>query len=298
MRTPGNHEIAAILERVAELLHAQHADIWRVSTWRNAGARIADWPEPVASIAARGALTSIPGIGHALAAAIEEIVRTGQLRFLQRLEGEVSPEDVFRTVPGIGEELARRLHESLGVESLADLEAAAHDGRLARVPGIGPRRARAIRDGLAAMLSRAGRPGGAAFSAASSSAGTAGGLPPIALLLDVDAEYRRRAEAGELKTITPKRFNPKHEAWLPVMHVDRDGWSITALFSNTARAHEAGKTHDWVVLYVERDGHESQCTVVTETHGAYAGHRVVRGREAESAEHIRAHAGVFHAPQL
>ena len=67
------------------------------------------------------------------------------------------------------------------------------------------------------------------------------------------------------------------------MHVERDGWQFTALFSNTALAHELGRTDDWVVLYFHRDhGPEHQRTVVTETRGEHRGRRVVRGREDET----------------
>lgn len=70
---------------------------------------------------------------------------------------------------------------------------------------------------------------------------------------------------------------------MPVLHTRRGPWSYTALFSNTARAHEAGKTRDWVVIYFEREGRrEEQRTVVTETAGPFAGKRVVRGREMET----------------
>ncbi len=62
--------------------------------------------------------------------------------------------------------------------------------------------------------------------------------------------------------------------------------------SNTARAHELGTTRDWVVLYVEKDGREEQCTVVTESHGPLAGMRVVRGREDESRAWYATHATV------
>jgi hypothetical protein len=109
----------------------------------------------------------------------------------------------------------------------------------------------------------------------------------VAALLAVDAEYREGARAGTLRRITPRRFNPERAAWLPVLHTERDGWSFTALFSNTARAHELGRTRDWVVLYAERDGEEDRCTVVTETSGPLSGRRVVRGREAECAQHYR-----------
>jgi hypothetical protein len=99
----------------------------------------------------------------------------------------------------------------------------------------------------------------------------------------VDAEYRRRAAAGELRHIAPRRFNPERRAWLPVLHTERGEHAFTALFSNTARAHQLGTTRDWVILYFERDGDEDQCTVVSERAGPLAGRRVVRGREAECA---------------
>lgn len=85
------------------------------------------------------------------------------------------------------------------------------------------------------------------------------------------------------RTIAPRRFNPDKKAWLPILHTERGPWSFTALFSNTARAHQLGTTDDWVVIYFERDGREGQCTVVTERPGPRAGRRVVRGREDEGS---------------
>jgi hypothetical protein len=106
--------------------------------------------------------------------------------------------------------------------------------------------------------------------------------PPVALLIDVDREYRDKAEAGALRKIAPKRFNPTGEAWLPILHATREAWRFTALYSNTSLAHELGRARDWVVIYYETDAlPEGQCTVVTETRGPTAGRRVVRGREEE-----------------
>lgn len=201
---------------------------------------------------------------------IEELVRRGRLAMLDRLRGETAPEDVFASLPGVGEVLARRIHEELGVDTLEELELAAHDGRLARVRGVGKRRAEALREVLAGRLGRKRGRGG-----------TGEERPSVALLLEVDRSYREAAERGTLRKIAPKRLNPTKEAWLPVMHVEREGWDFTALFSNTAQAHRLGKTHDWVVVYWARDGHEGQSTVVTQAAGAKAGQRVVRGREDE-----------------
>ena len=69
--------------------------------------------------------------------------------------------------------------------------------------------------------------------------------PPVQSLLDVDREYRQSSAAGRLPKIAPKRFNPEGLAWLPILHTDRGKWHFTALFSNTARAHELGRTDDW-----------------------------------------------------
>ncbi len=114
--------------------------------------------------------------------------------------------------------------------------------------------------------------------------------PPVALLLEVDRRYRAGAAAGTLRRLAPRRHNPRHEAWLPVLHVELDGWELTALFSNTARAHQLGRTHDWVVIYYHHPHHEEEgrATVVTEHRGPWRGHRVVRGREAECAIHALA----------
>lgn len=109
--------------------------------------------------------------------------------------------------------------------------------------------------------------------------------PSVELLLDIDRTYREAAAAGTLYKIAPRRFNPNNEAWLPILHLDRDGWSFTAMFSNTELAHRLGKTNDWVIIYFhEPHAPEAQATIVTEYRGALRGRRVVRGRERECAE--------------
>ena len=108
--------------------------------------------------------------------------------------------------------------------------------------------------------------------------------PPVAELLEIDREYREGSTAGTLPRIAPRRLNPTHEKWLPIFHATRGDTHYTAVFSNTTRAHERGKTHDWVVIYFKRHAVERQRTVVTATSGFLAGHRVVRGREYECAQ--------------
>jgi hypothetical protein len=272
-----NPEIADQLERVAELLETQDANPFRVRAYRQAAAAVRQRTQPIVEILeAEGeeGLRQLPTIGVGLARAIEQLVLTGNIPLLEQLRGEDGVERHLATVPGIGPKLAARIHEKLGIETLAELEMAAHDGRLEALPGFGRERVRAVRETLAGRFRRPtplGRPQSAS--------------PTVHDLLDIDREYRKKAEAGLLRRIAPRRFNPKGEAWLPVLHTTRGNAHYTALFSNTARAHELGTTRDWVVIY--RDDYEGigQWTVVAEHTGQLSGRRVVRGRESECAAH-------------
>jgi DNA polymerase (family X) len=273
---PANHEVAQVLERVSAFLRAQRASEHRARAWSRAAGVVRALDREVRDLVhERGAagLEELPGIGRRIAAAIDEIVRTRGLAMLARLEGDLGADAIFTTIPGVGPELAHRIHEALGVETLEDLEIAAYDGRLEAVSGIGARRAQAIRDALEVTL-RTRRTRRSAPPLV---------RPPVGLLLRTDERYRALAAKGELPMITPRRFNPGHEAWLPVLHEEAEGFHLHAMFSNTARAHQLGRTHDWVVVFAERDGIETQHTVVTEHAGPRAGHRVVRGREEEGS---------------
>lgn len=288
---PSNEEIAALLERIAELLEAQDANPYRVRAYRNGAQTVRGASEPLAEIVQQGhtkSLEDLPGIGEGLAATIAEYVRTGRSGMLDRLEGEVSPGGLLAEAPGVSEEEAERIAEQLDVHSLEELEQATYDGRLQTVEGFDEERIEDLRLGLAGMLSRAAQ---RRIREAAGSAAPPEDRPDVATVLDVDEEYRRRAEAGELRRIAPKRFNPEGEAWLPVLETTRGEWRFTALFSNTARAHELGMTEDWVVIYFQKGARESQHTVVTGTRGSLQGKRVVRGRETETRRYYAEQAG-------
>jgi putative hydrolase len=273
-----NAAAARILRDCGELLRRQNANPFRVNAFMRAAQTLESLDVDAREVLRRRGLeglVELPAIGSGLAAAIDEIARTGRLSRLDRLRGSADPEALFQTVPGVGPELARRIHADLHIDTLEALEVAAHDGTLATVPGIGARRIAVLQAGLASKLGRA----------------------PIVVrnrkrirepgadvLLDVDREYRDSAAQGRLPIVAPRRFNPEGKAWLPILHTSRDGWHFTVLYSNTARAHELERTHDWVVVYFHDDEHrEGQRTVVTETHGPLHGKRVVRGREAQCA---------------
>ena len=275
-----NRWIAARLREASDLLARQGANPFRAGAYLRAAGTLETLERDIAGLLADEGiegLIALPHVGRSIATSIAEMVHSGRWVQLERLRGTLDPVKLFQTVAGIGPKLAFDIHNHLHADSLEALEAAAYDGRLEAVPGIGPRRQAGIRHALAAMLQRRRpqRPPGAALAA----------LPAAALLLDVDREYRAKAAADALPKIQPRRFASDDKPWLPILHAQRGDWHFTALFSNTPRAHELGRTRDWVVIYFHTDSEpEGQATVVTEHFGPLSGLRVVRGRERESGE--------------
>jgi len=271
-----NRYIAKLLAEVAELLQQQNASSFRVGAYRKAADYIASAAPPLRQVddtSGLAGLEALPTIGTTIAKAVSEILDTGSLAMLARLRGSLDPEKLLQSIPTIGPHIAHLLHEELHIETLEALEAAALDGRLASVKGIGPRRVRSIQNSLESILARR-RPAQTGYSLP----------PPIAAILQVDRAYRKAARRGALATIVPKRFNASGENRIPILHTEVGPWRFTALYSNTANAHRFGRTQDWVVIYFEQDGAaEGQCTVVTEHHGPLAGLRVVRGYETATA---------------
>lgn len=153
-----NHAVAGDLREAADLLEEQGASTYRTGAYRRAADLVEALGEPVAAIVARegsAGLRALPGIGPTLASAIAEIVQTGHWSRLERYRVGDDPVARLRSVPGLGATLARRIYDALRVETLEELEAAALDGRLERVAGVGAKRAKALAATLATLLGHA-----------------------------------------------------------------------------------------------------------------------------------------------
>lgn len=116
-----NQEVAERLDAQADRVAEHDENPYHVMAYRRAAQTLRELPRPVVEILAeegRQGLERLPGIGQSLARRIE--------RILDQAESEPRlPEQEFATIADIGPEMARRIHQSLGITTLAELRAAA-----------------------------------------------------------------------------------------------------------------------------------------------------------------------------
>lgn len=147
-----NADIAAIFEEIADLLEIQGANPFRVRAYRNAARSVGEFGRDLAAMIAKGqALPKIPGIGEDLTRKIHEIATTGKSAFLERLHREL-PETITELlhIPGLGPKKVKALHDQLRVDNLDDLRAAAQAGRIRALPGFGEKTEQHILEALQA----------------------------------------------------------------------------------------------------------------------------------------------------
>ncbi len=145
-----NADVAASLNKLADLLEIEGQNPFRIRAYRNAAVLLKGLRVPVADMmAGNQPLTELPGIGPALALKISEIVLTGHLGALEREEKHVPPalRDLL-SIPGLGPKRVHALYEHLNIHSLEDLQSALQAERIRKIPGFGEKTENAIRDYL------------------------------------------------------------------------------------------------------------------------------------------------------
>ena len=132
-----NREVADILYEVADLLEIKGVQ-FKPGAYRRAAQTIETLPDDIKTIYERGALQEIPGIGASIAAKIQEIIATGSLEYLEELREELPQglRDLIE-IEGLGPKTALKLHRTLKISSINELEAAARAGKIRDLEGFG-----------------------------------------------------------------------------------------------------------------------------------------------------------------
>jgi DNA polymerase (family X) len=147
-----NREVADLLERVADMLAIRGDQIHRILAYRRGAESIRALGRDINELFAEGTLTEIPGIGPALAEKIGEMLTTGNLVFYQKLAQEIPPSLVeLMRVEGIGPKRIKQIYDALNITTLEALTAAAQEGKLRHLPGLGARSEAKILAAVAAL---------------------------------------------------------------------------------------------------------------------------------------------------
>ena len=151
-----NLAIAAIFDEIGDRLAIQGANVFRIRAYKNASRTLQELGEDVGEMIARGDdLTELAGIGADLAGKISEIAATGKCALLERLRREMPPAITeLLKVPGLGPKRARALWHDLDVRTPEQVLRAARDGRIRSLPGFGETMERNIESAVSAHLSK------------------------------------------------------------------------------------------------------------------------------------------------
>ena len=149
-----NADIAAVFEEIADLLEIQNENPFRIRAYRNAARQVEGMGVALADMVARDEdLTELPGIGDDLAAKIKEIVATGQCQALQKLRKQVAPSVTeLLKIPGLGPKRVRALYDQLKVKTVEQLAKLAQAGRIRELEGFGEKTEQTILEALAAHV--------------------------------------------------------------------------------------------------------------------------------------------------
>jgi DNA polymerase (family X) len=151
-------QVASVLAEIGMLSELNDPKPFRARAYMAAARAIEIGSHDLVSLAAENRLTEIPGIGAGIADTIRELVETGRSVVHEELRAATPAglHDLLR-IPGLGPRRIRTVHAELGVDSLDELERAVLDGRLASLPGFGPKTAEKVIAGIAFVREGAGR---------------------------------------------------------------------------------------------------------------------------------------------
>ncbi len=187
--------VAQVLEQIAAFLELKGENPFRIRAFRTAARTVGGFPADLRDGIDDGSLASTKGVGPATLQIVQEIVLTGRASMLEELREQIPPGLVeMLAIQGLGVAKIRQIHEVLDIDSLPELEAAALDGRLARLPRFGPKTSENILKGIAYLRQAS------AFRLSHHAADEAEGLRaalermPGVLQVVVAGDVRRRAE--------------------------------------------------------------------------------------------------------
>ncbi|OFV67660.1 MAG: phosphoesterase [Candidatus Syntrophoarchaeum caldarius] len=144
-----NREIAKIFDEIADILEVKNEDKFKIKAYRRAAQTIKNLTEDLSNFKSIKELKTLPGIGDALAKKIYEIIRTDKLEYYEKLKHSV-PEGILEllAIPGIGPKTVAKLYTECGITDIESLERAAAEHKLQKLYGMGAKSEEKILKGI------------------------------------------------------------------------------------------------------------------------------------------------------
>ncbi len=203
MRRIENIEVAWIMNEIADLLELKGESVFKIRAYQKAAKTIANLPTNLSVMADEKQLETIPGIGKAIAAKINELYETGTIRYYENLKAEI-PAGLLEIImiPGIGAKTAQELYQKLGISSIDELEAAARNRRIRELPGMGSKTELNILQGIEMLRSGASRITlGVADAMAEAFTGFLRSLPEVELAGVAGSTRRMKDTIGDIDLV-------------------------------------------------------------------------------------------------
>lgn len=147
-----NEDIADVFDEIADLLEIEGDNPFRIRAYRNGARTLRELGRDIGSLVEDGEeITSLPGIGENLAAKIHEYLDTGHCQSLDKLRKKLPPDlPQLLRLPGLGPKRVHALFHELDIHTAEQLERAARDGVIQTLPGFGAKTEARILDALQA----------------------------------------------------------------------------------------------------------------------------------------------------
>ncbi|HEX3275621.1 MAG TPA: helix-hairpin-helix domain-containing protein, partial [Gemmatimonadales bacterium] len=142
--------VAQVLEQIAAFLELKGENPFRIRAFRTAARAVSAFSGDLREGLELGTLAGTKGVGPATLQIVGEIVNTGRASMLEELREQIPPGLVeMMAISGLGVAKIRQIHDVLDIDTVPELEAAALDGRLAKLPRFGPKTSENILKGIA-----------------------------------------------------------------------------------------------------------------------------------------------------
>lgn len=249
-----NKELAALLERISDALEIQGETGFKIIAYRKAAQILEDLAEDIETVAREKRLQDIPGIGSGIAQKIEEYLKTGKIHKYEDTLSAI-PDSLLRLldVQNLGGRTIHLVHTELGVNSLDDLKRAIENGSLAKLHGMGEKKAANIKKGIEIYEKAQER------------------IPIYEAMTLVDdvLDYLRKAPTiGRMSEAGSLRRMKETVGDIDILATGKDGSRIIRYFSRfpgVTRVLAEGKTRGSVLVAIDKEERQVDLRIVAES---------------------------------